>query len=413
MKLLRSFFLISLAISFFSSCEKTSDKPESEPAKIELTPKAASLILSGNDFGIDLFVKSASDEPGNLMLSPLSASVALTMALNGSDGNTYTELKRVLGYPENMTIGEINETYKSLVDQLLSADKKVNLAIANALFYRDGFNIKQPYLNTMANSFNAKVEGLDFDAPSAITTINKWASDNTNGKIPSVIDEISAQMVMFLMNAVYFKGDWSYQFDKSKTEKLPFRLDDGTTIMPETMTGKVGSIMHRALNYSVIEMPYGRKNFSMVAIVPDGTLADLYKDFDASDWREITNSLDSYDTWGEVNVVMPKFKFSFEKQLNRPLREMGMKDAFTPFVANFTPITDQSIYIDFVKQNSFIDVNEEGTEAAAVTTIGFEITSVGPSKPPTFVIDKPFVFAIRERTTNTLLFIGSVANPMK
>ncbi len=410
MKIIKVSILVGSILLLFNSCEKTSDLPEPEPMKIELSTKAAGLILSGNDFGIDLFVRSASDESGNFMLSPLSANVALTMALNGADGNTLTELKKVLGYPENMTTQEINQTYKSLVEQLLNADKKVKLAIANALFFRNGFAIKQPFINTLTNNFNVQVEGLDFNLLSAVTAINKWASDNTNGKIPKVIDQISPDMVMFLMNALYFKGDWSYQFDKSKTQKLPFRLENGSIVTPETMTGKVGAIIHRSLNYSAIELPYGRKNFSMVVVVPDGTLKDFYSDFNSTDWREITSALDSQNTWGQITVVMPKFKFSFEKILNRPFREMGMTDAFTPYVANFKPITDQDIFIGFVKQNTFVDVNEEGTEAAAVTTIGFETTSIGPSNP-TFVIDKPIVFAIRERTTNTLMFIGSVVNP--
>lgn len=395
--------------SGFISCEKSADKPAPAPKKIELTAKAGQIIATGNDFGIDLFVKCAKEESKNLMLSPLSASVALTMALNGADGETHNQMKEMLGYPADMTLDEINDTYESLVGQLLAADEKVKISLANALFYRNGFAVKAPYISTLKNDFDAEVEGLDFNQPSALTTINKWAADNTNQKITKVIEEISADAVMFLMNALYFKGDWTQKFDKTLTSDQPFHLDNGNTINVPTMSGKIGAIQHHSNNFTAAELPYGRKNFSMVVIVPHTTLDSFYDEFDANDWKEITASLDSQTDWFETNVLMPKFKFEYEKYLNRPLIDMGMIDAFDPLAADFTPITNTSIFISFVKQNTFVDVNEEGTEAAAVTTIGFELTSA-PSTP-TFVVDKPFIFAIRERTTNTLLFIGSITNP--
>jgi serpin B len=184
----------------------------SDPKNHELTAKGAEVIAYGNEFGIELFTKVAGAENKNLMLSPLSASAALTMLLNGCAGDTYDQLKGTLKYPEEMTISEINEVYKSLVSQLLDVDPKVKLALANAIFYRQGFNVKNPFLATMENDFDAEIAGLDFSLPSALTTINKWASDNTNGKIPKVLNELSAEAVMFIMNALYFKGDWSYQF---------------------------------------------------------------------------------------------------------------------------------------------------------------------------------------------------------
>jgi serpin B len=409
MKIRSALLALTILSVGFISCEKTTDKPEPTPKTIELTAKAGQIIASGNNFGIDLFVKTAKDESKNLMLSPLSASVALTMALNGADGETHNQMKEMLGYPTDMTLQEINSTYKSLVGQLLAADEKVNISLANALFYRNGFSVKAPYISTIRDDFDAEVEGLDFDQPSAITTINKWAADNTNQKITKVIEEISAEAVMFLMNALYFKGSWTQKFDKALTTDQPFRLDDGTTVNVPTMAGKVGAIQFGTDSYKAAELPYGRKNFSMVVIVPNSTLNSFYDEFGANDWKEITSALDSNTNWSETNVLLPKFKFEYEKYLNEPLVDMGMVDAFNPSAADFSPISNTSIFISFVKQNTFVDVNEEGTEAAAVTTIGFELTSM-PSTP-TFVVDKPFIFAIRERTTNTLLFIGKISNP--
>ena len=211
-------FLTGLAaVIIAGSCSKTGNNgPDLTPKSITLTAEAPQAIESSNEFGIELFTKVAEEENKNLMLSPLSASTALTMLLNGCGGDTYTQLQNTLNYPSGMTIGDINEAYKSLVNQLLEADPKVKLALANAIFYRNGFSVKAPFLSTMSNDYESTVDDLDFANPSALITINKWANDNTNGKIPTVLDEIDGDAVMFIMNALYFNGDWSYQFDKDR-----------------------------------------------------------------------------------------------------------------------------------------------------------------------------------------------------
>jgi len=393
------------------SCSKTGDnEPDLTPKNITLTAEAPQAIESSNEFGIELFTKVAEEENINLMLSPLSASAALTLLLNGCGGDTYTQLQETLKYPADMTIADINEAFQSLVEQLIKADPKVKLALANAIFYRNGFSVKQPFLATMSTDYNATVGGLDFTAPSALTTINKWASDNTSNKIPKVLNEIDPDAVMFIMNALYFNGDWSYQFDKSLTQERPFYPDGGSAINVHTMKGEVGSKVVYRNDFKAIEKPYGRTNFTMVVIVPDGSLDAFYSSFTPQSWDQLTADLDGINEFGKTIVFMPKFKFDYEKYLNDQLQSMGMVDAFIPFQANLSGISDQSIFVDFVKQNTFVEVDEEGTEAAAVTTIGINLTSM-PPQPQEFIIDKSFIFAIRERTTNTLLFIGQVVNP--
>jgi len=400
------------AFAGLSSCSKEPQAPDLTPKTLELTTKGAEVIEYVNEFGVELFTKVAGEENKNLMLSPLSASAALTMLLNGCAGDTYDQLRGTLKYPEAMTISEINDVYKSLVGQLLEVDPKVKLAIANAIFYRNGFSVKNPFLNTMDTDFNAEIAGLDFSLPSALTTINRWASDNTNGKIPKVLDEISFAAVMFIMNALYFKGDWSYQFDKDLTADRAFRTSSSNSVQVKTMKGDIGSRVTSGTGYRAIEMPYGQTNFTMVVIVPEESLNDFYPSFTAEKWNAITSALDGQAEFGEVTVYMPKYKFSYEKYLNNQLRSMGMVDAFDPYLADLSGIADASIFVSFVKQNTFVEVDEEGTEAAAVTTIVVEVNSF-PPQPREFVIDKPFVFAIRERTTNTLLFIGQVVNPLE
>jgi serpin B len=405
-----SFFAVLFAFSaIFNACDKNEPTPAKIPKEIELTTKSSEVIQSSNTFGVDLFVKVAADTDENLMLSPLSASAALTMALNGAEGETRTQIHQMLGYAAEMDLTEVNNAYLSLVSQLLNADKQVTLSIANALFYNLGFQVKEPFLNTLSTDFSAYTKQLDFTQPSALVTINKWAADNTNQKIPKVLEHITPQTVMFLMNALYFKGDWTNQFEKSNTTSQPFTLGNGNTIEVSTMNGKPGAITYFNEKYRVVELPYGRKNFSMVIIVPENNLKSFYNDFNPALWHHITSSLDNQNEWNETLISLPRFKFEFEKYLNDELFDLGMRDAFSSSLADFSKITDEQIFVSFVKQNTFVDVNEEGTEAAAVTTIGFERTSI----PEPFMVNKPFIFAIRERTTNVLLFIGSVNDPSK
>jgi serine protease inhibitor len=404
MKPFIAFFLLVFVISAVS-CKKDPQGPK-QPKPINLTTKAGEVISGSNGFGINLFRVTALEENDNLMLSPLSASTALTMLLNGCNTQTYDQIRDMLGF-EGLTLNEINEAYGSLVRQLLVVDPEVQLALANAVWYRQDFTVKQPFLETMDSSFDAEVAALDFYGPSAVEIINKWASDNTNGKITKVMEDIPPGMVMFLMNALYFKGTWTYQFVPDQTASMPFHLENGSVIDVDMMRSLIPVKMHAANGATAVELPYGRQNFSMVIILPDNSLGEYLPDFDKTDWSSITSALDAISEPDEAEMIMPKFKFEYEKYLNDQLKSLGMLDAFDPYLADLSGISDGDIFIDFVKQNTFVDVNEEGTEAAAVTTIGIKEVSM----PPSFTIDKPFIFAIRERTTNTLLFIGKVENP--
>ena len=402
------FLFSAMLLIFISGCKKEDPAPaETNPKTIHLTASAQEVIDRSNDFGIGLFKAVTAEDAGeNLMLSPLSASAALTMLLNGCYGETYEQISDMLGY-QDLSIDEINAAYNSLVNQLLDADEQVELALANAVWYRAGFQVKSPYLDIMQNEFDARIEGLDFNAPSAVETMNQWASDNTNGKVDQVIDEISADAMLFLMNALYFKGMWTEQFKSENTTDAPFLLDNGTTANVPTMHGLIPVKSTFGDDYKAIELFYGRKNFSMVIVVPDDELENFTQELDAAEWLTITENLDAQSQLTEMDVSMPKFSFEYEKRLNDQLAALGMTNAFNPTLADLSGIADAGLFVSFVKQNTFVDVNEEGTEAAAVTTIGVELTSIGDQ----FVVDKPFMFAIREQTTNTILFIGQVFNP--
>jgi len=401
--------LLSLAIVLFFaavSCKKESQEGPKQPKPIDLPAKSNDVISKSNSFGIDLFRVTAMEAETNMMLSPLSASTALTMLLNGCNGQTYDQIRDMMGY-EGLSMDEINATYQSLVTQLLAIDPEIELALANAVWYRQDFQVKPPFLEAMNASFDAEIAALDFFSPSALETINGWASDHTKGKIDEVLKEISPDAVMFLMNALYFKGTWTYQFKKDQTADAPFYLENGSTVNVNMMKSLIPVKIYPQGTATAVELPYGQQNFSMIIIVPNNSLQDYLAGFDSDSWTEIISGIDAITEPVQTEMQMPKFKFEYEKYLNDQLQALGMIDAFGPYVADLSGISDASIFVSFVKQNTFVDVNEEGTEAAAVTTIGIEYTSM----PGSLIVDKPFIFAIRERLTNTLLFIGKVDEP--
>ncbi|MEO0559382.1 MAG: serpin family protein [Bacteroidota bacterium] len=403
--------LMFLGLAALAGCDAVGQDTPTDPATITLSPVTEAAVAKSNDFGVRLFDLTAADRDENLMLSPLSASVALTMLLNGSDGDTYTQIRDMLGYDASQDLDAINAGYQSLREQLLEADPQVQLALANAVFYRDTFgpSIQSTFLDAMRESFHARIDGLDFtDQTAALAEVNGWASDNTNGKIPEVLAELSPDLVMLLMNALYFKGDWTTQFDEAATTDRTFTLSDGSPIQVPTMNGDIDARYLAGDGYTAVELPYGRRNFSMIVAVPDAPLGDFVDELATGGWTDLTEDLGTDDTWRTVIVSLPRFTFENDEFLNAPLQALGMVDAFSGSRADLTRIAP-SLVVSFVKQNTFVEVNEEGTEAAAVTTIGIETTSV-PSHP-IFVADRPFVFAIRERTTNTLLFIGQVTDP--
>ena len=400
--------VLGLAVA---ACDASGPEAIPDPTPITLTPLAKDLVVQSNQFGVDLFAQTAAEEDDNLMLSPLSASVALTMLLNGTDGETYAQIRDMLGYAESADLAEINASYQSLSDQLLAADPKVQFTLANAVFSRQGFPFRDSFLHSMRDGFGARVEALDFTSPSALSTINGWASDNTNGRVPRVLNELSPDLVMLLMNALYFKGDWTEQFEEANTASADFHLAGGETVQVPTMNGTIPALTASGDGYTALELPYGRRNFSMVVLLPDanapGGLAEFAGVLRDGLWADATAQLDAQSQWREVAVRLPRFRFSYETLLNSHLQALGMRDAFTG-AADLSRMSDNArLLVSFVKQNTFVEVNEEGTEAAAVTTVGVEVTSAGPS----FAADRPFVFAIRERTTNTLLFIGQVTHP--
>jgi serine protease inhibitor len=398
------------AILFMNGCNLPNDPLDDN--QINVTEKTGRLINAGNEFGFGLFqnVYYSETEHDNIMISPLSVSLALAMTYNGANGETKTAMEKALKV-YGLTPDDINSSYYDLVNALKSLDQKVQLEIANAIFYRKDFTVENEFINKNKRFYDAEVSALDFTKEQeALKTINGWVAKKTHDKIESIIENISPVHVMFLLNAIYFKGTWQKEFNEKGTEKLPFYLENGTSIESETMQ------RHDTLPYfsndlfSAIHLSYGKGNYNMYVFLPETgrTVQEITDKLNKDNWETWMESFQEVQT---VDIKLPRFKYEYEIELNDVLTEMGMGIAFTG-AADFTGINRHGgLFIDYVKHKSFIEVNEEGTEAAAVTVVAMERTSVGGPQTVMFHVNRPFFYAITEKSTGAILFMGTVKNP--
>lgn len=406
MKLLTLISLCALVI--LSSCKKD---PQ-EVLDIPLTNKQARMVSSGNEFSFKLLQKVNESEstPKNIMVSPLSVHFALAMTANGARNNTLQQMLTALDF-DDYSVEEFNEYSHDLMNQLTGLDEKVTLSIANSIWYRNTFQVSQDFLDVNQQYYDAEVHSIDFASASAPGTINDWVNDATRGKIDKIVDNISEDMVMYLINAIYFYGSWKYEFEKSKTSDMDFTTGTGSIVQARMMQNETELRYFGSEDVTIVELPYGRGNFVMDVLLPayGETTTDLISDLDADQW----NAWNEVMGETEVHLYMPKFTFAYEKTLNEMLINMGMSDLFAAGLADLTGINPGGgLVVSEVKHKTFIDVDEEGTEAAAVTSVGVELTSV-PAGPVTVILDRPFVFMIRESTTGAVLFSGVVNNPVE
>jgi serpin B len=400
-------FMISAGI--LPSCEKSAEPLEKEPPEIKLRKKSAEIIEADKAFGFELFreVYNLSEED-NLMISPLSVSYALGMTYNGAAGTTLEAFRDVLHF-EDLTNQEVNESYKDLMGQLVTLDKQVEFSIANSIWYRIGFEVLAEFIAINQEYFDAAVEEIDFCDPQTLEIINQWIEDKTNGKIQDMLDFIPVDAVMYLINAIYFNAQWKYEFDMDKTYEDNFILADGSSHLTDYMVVNGGFDYTSNEDFSSVELPYGDSAFSMVVMLPFGekTVSDLVSNLDVEHW----------DSWFEnsdmtnVQVELPKFKYGFKSMLKDPLCNLGLEVAFS-YVADFTRISPVGeLFISRVIHQTFIDVQEEGTEAAAATIVEIKELSAIGGGPVIFKADKPFLYLIKENSTGAIIFIGKVGKP--
>lgn len=378
-----------------------------------LTPAEKALVNSGNKFGFKLFREIMTRERGkNVFISPLGASMALGMTYNGANGSTREAMASTLELT-GLTVQEANESYQHLIDALTNLDPTVQFQLANSIWYRQEYTFEAAFINLNKTYFNAAVRGLDFNSPTAKEIIDGWVNEQTHGKIDKIVGEINPLTVMFLINALYFKGSWTYEFDKALTRDDWFTGLDGLP-RPCKMMAQGGEFAYFAnADFQAIDLPYGDQKFSMTILLPTpGTSLDTFiGSFTRENWDQWMQNL----TKQKGNVYLPKFTLRYEHQpnWNGLLQALGMGIAFSD-QADFTNIYKPGgIAISQVKQKTFVDVNEEGTEAAAVTVVEVGVVSAtGPRLDFVMRIDRPFVFVIRERQSQTILFMGKLVEPI-
>lgn len=376
----------------------------------QLSVAEQNVIRNTNEFGFDLFARVHHAEAGpNVFISPLSASFALAMTLNGAAAGTWDGMRTALQL-QGLSEDEINASFSALMRLLVELDPRVTLRIGNSVWAKQGVPFEAGFYDRVREFYDAEARELDFGDPASLDIINDWASQATNGRIDKVLQEIRPEHIMFLMNAIYFKGQWEQQFDAGRTKPAPFQRATGASVDVPMMHLPMKNHMPYAhtSDYEAVELAYGGTAFSAVFVLPapGRSLAELVSSLDAESWNTLVEDLDST----KLDVRIPRFRLSYEVLLNDALKDLGMATAFSN-AADFTRLTplarEQPVCIEFVKQNTFLEVNEEGTEAAAVTTVGISTTSL----PPSFTADRPFLLVIRERLSGTILFMGAIGDP--
>ena len=409
--------ILTAALSVLAcvSCEKTTGtkpdpeesaevevNPEDNPYKnIELDTRSEAFVQRGKTFAFELFRRVNETREKSFVISPLSMQFLLGMILDGAQGETADEICRVLGY-EAGDVQAADAFASSMLEQLPAVDKQTTLSIADAIFVNDRCSILDSYRTSVVQNYDAAVSDLDFsNVGEATNRINQWCSDHTNGMITHVLDQVDATVLAYLMNAVYFKSRWKEPFPADATSPEKFFDEEGKESTVPMMKNTGSFLFQENEHFSAVRLPYGNGAFQMTVILPQKgrTVQDAVSVLDAHGWSHIT------DLWSmrEVDVRLPRFETKFHIDLNRLLIEMGMPTAFDELKADFRALSAQALFLSQVMQDAVIKVDEEGTEAAAVST-GMMGTSV--PQYSTFHADHPFLYLITESSTGVILFAG-------
>ncbi|NGZ74118.1 serpin family protein [Saccharibacillus alkalitolerans] len=374
------------------------------------------LVRAANRFGLNLYGRLAAeaqtDGGANRMLSPAGLSMALSMLRAGAEGQTAQEMDKVLGLKEigPQRLAEEQRVLRSLLEQ---ADPSVRMTVANSIWTREDFGLKEDFAQEMERSYGAKTEALDFSSDKAADTMNRWASESTDGKIRRVIEApIDPTIVMVLMNAMYFKGGWTVPFEPEATQDRPFVTEKGEKVEVPTMRQSGRYDYLDGDGFRAVRLPYGEKgDFGMILALPDEGVT----------LREFAQTnLPKFGLWSARfaqtggSVELPKFKLQDSMMLNDALAALGMPSAFIPGTAELGGLSDdgENLFVSRVSQDTFVEVNEEGTEAAAVTVIAVEEGASPESALPfELKLNRPFFFAVTDRTTGLIVFMGEVGNP--
>lgn len=394
-----------LSIGSLGACNKPApdvppDQEENTYEPVKLTKGEQEIGEASNQFGFDVYHKLY--EGKQMLFSPLSLSLALAMTATGAAGQTATDMLSTMGFA-GQSIEDMNGYYQKMVYTLLKADPETTFEVANSIWANEKAAVKKSFTDTVEEYYSSEVFPADFSTQATVNAVNKWVSDKTHGKITSILDQPDKDLVMALINALYFNGKWSFDFD-GKTHKEDFTTLAGTKTKVDMMSADTHLGYGEFNGYSMVRLPYGNTSFCMNVILPPEEIGfeEAVSGLNADMMLMLNHSLSGRD----VNLKLPKFSFDYSSDLKDVLTSLGMGVAFTN-MADFSAMSDKSLAISTVKQKTFIDVNEKGTEAAAVTFVGVVATSIPtPARKVDFFVDRPFIFVIQENITGAILFIG-------
>lgn len=390
-----------------ASCASSNSEPADEPTPqpierkdIVLTKNEEALVTSTNTFAFQALT-TLGQEDDDILFSPLSLSMLMGMLQNGAAGDTQSQIINTLGFV-GFTPDEVNAYYRKMLTAAATLDPQVKLAIANAMYIEKHFSVYPTFVETAEKMYDSEVGVLDH-SKDPVTMINTWCNDHTEGKIPEIIKELSPDMVVVLLNAIYFKGDWTYQFDVKDTSEQSFTTSTGKTQQVDMMYMKRSLTYFENEIFAGVELPYGNEAFSMVVMLPKDGQAPLkaLSTLDEATWKKLYSMKYTHD----IKLSLPKFETKSEMNLIPAMQKLGITDAFDSGQANFSNISDVSTYLSLLKQKTYVKLDEVGTEAAAVTIGGIEKTSL-PPPPIEFTVDRPFIYMIKEKSTGCIYFIG-------
>jgi serine protease inhibitor len=370
------------------------------------------IIPLNNQLGWKMLAEVDADENGNTFISPMSLFMALSMVYNGADGVTKTEISKVL-QNEGIDVTELNKANASLMSVLDKDSKKIQLNVANSIWLNESFHFQADFAKNNQDYFNAKIQEIDIFDNQSPKMINDWVKKATNNKIEEIVDTpLDDDLVAALINAIYFKGEWKFEFDKKQTEKRPFYLKDGATKDVPLMRLNEKLAYLETDEFQAVSLPYDAGEMSMNVFLPkeNTSLQEFKKTLTTDNWEKWNTEFHEK----EGTIMLPKFQLEYEALLNETLKNLGMTTAFAKG-ANFTKMIKEPdpLWISKVKQKTFIDVNEEGTEAAAATSVEMKTTSAPVDGPFHMEVNRPFFISITDNETGMVLFIGSISNPQQ
>lgn len=401
-----------LCLNLAPGMANNGDNARSEGAQKQVDNR---LTAATSKFSFKLYDQILKQRNGNnnTFVSPPSVMMSLAMAYNGADGTTREAMARALEI-EGMSLADVNQAFADLKSGLASTDPKIQIKVANSLWARNGFTMKPAFIKQAKEYYAAELASLNFADPAAAETINSWVNRNTESKIQKIVDQIDDDVVLFLINAIYFKGQWQFEFKKENTKQDVFRLAGGKQKEVPMMSQSWSFFYYKGKDFQSVVLPYGTGRVSMYVFLPDeqASLEQFEQNLTPENWEMWMKSFQLRP--GDLRL--PRFKVEWELELNKALKALGMGEAFDRNRANFSQIAELNsginLYISQVKHKAWAEVNEEGTEAAAVTSVTASLTSVqAPQEKFVMKVDRPFFLAIRDNLTGILLFMGSVTNP--